>query len=308
MRDAHEEIREIVDRETRAWDTQDVDLLLSVFHPDMVWPWPSRYDAHDPAEWRLVLGRFDDARWRRHYEQLFAEWELVHNRRRLVKTELSEQEDGAFAVVDIDTMWRRQGDSEEMRWRGRVCKVYSLVAGEWKMTMHTGALTYPGPQPVGTDADRSRRATTEEPAKRWAEVWARAWPRADAEAIAALYAPEAVFYSHPFRARQSPREYVEAVFAEQAGAECRFGDPIVSGDRAAVDWWGVITATDGSVETVAGTSLLRFDTNGLVVEQRDAWAGDPTRPRAPRLGVVTVRATISRDRCAVITSPPSAAR
>ena len=32
------EIREILDRETRAWDTQDVELLMTVFHPDMVWP------------------------------------------------------------------------------------------------------------------------------------------------------------------------------------------------------------------------------------------------------------------------------
>jgi hypothetical protein len=32
------EIEEIVDRETRAWDTGDVDLLLTVFHPDMVGP------------------------------------------------------------------------------------------------------------------------------------------------------------------------------------------------------------------------------------------------------------------------------
>jgi hypothetical protein len=94
------------------------------------------------------------------------------------------------------------------------------------------------------------------------------------EAILALYAPDALFYSHPFRARQSPREYVESVFGEQAAAECRFGDPIVAADRAAVDWWGVITAHDGSVETVAGTSLLRFDAEGLVVEQRDAWAGE----------------------------------
>ena len=30
------EIEEIVDRETRAWDTGDVNLLLTVFHPDMV--------------------------------------------------------------------------------------------------------------------------------------------------------------------------------------------------------------------------------------------------------------------------------
>src|SRR4028119_2309803 len=40
MQDAAAEIREIVDRETRAWDTQDAELLLSVFHPDMVWPCP----------------------------------------------------------------------------------------------------------------------------------------------------------------------------------------------------------------------------------------------------------------------------
>jgi hypothetical protein len=97
------------------------------------------------------------------------------------------------------------------------------------------------------------------------------------EAIASLYAPEAVFYSHPFRERQTPTAYVEWAFADQAEAECRFGEPVVSGDRAAVDWWGVITSTDGSVETVAGTSLLRFDLEGLVIEQRDAWAGEPGR-------------------------------
>jgi hypothetical protein len=74
---------------------------------------------------------------------------------------------------------------------------------------------------------------------------------------------------------------VEAVFAEQAEAECRFGEPVVAGERAAVDWWGVITAHDGSVETVAGTSLLRFDEDGLVVEQRDAWAGEPAPRELP---------------------------
>jgi hypothetical protein len=46
---------------------------------------------------------------------------------------------------------------------------------------------------------------------------------------------------------------------------------VVDGKRAAVDWWGVITSTEGSVQSLAGTSLLRFDDDGLVVEQRDAW-------------------------------------
>lgn len=122
---------------------------------------------------------------------------------------------------------------------------------------------------------------TDVAAKRWAATWARGWPAADQSAIASLYSAEVIFYSHPFRERQSPTDYVAWAFAEQADAECRFGEPVVSGDRAAVDWWGVITSRDGSVETVAGTSLLRFDVQGLVVEQRDAWAGKPGRDELP---------------------------
>ncbi len=45
-----EAIREIIDRETRAWNTKDVPLLLSVFHPDMVWAWPKSYTSIDPVE------------------------------------------------------------------------------------------------------------------------------------------------------------------------------------------------------------------------------------------------------------------
>jgi len=124
--------------------------------------------------------------------------------------------------------------------------------------------------------------TPAEAAQRWADVWSAAWPAADVEAIVALYAPQAGFYSHPFRAPTTAREYVEAVFGEQAAAECRFGEPLVAGDRAAVDWWGVITGKDGSVETIAGTSLLRFDADGLVLEQRDAWDGVPERRELTR--------------------------
>ncbi len=118
-------------------------------------------------------------------------------------------------------------------------------------------------------------------ARGWAEVWQRAWPRADVRAIAALYAPDAVFYSHPFRERQSPEEYVRWAFEDQVEAECRFGEPVVEGDRAAVAWWGVIESSDGSVETVAGTSLLRFDEDGLVTEQRDAWGEHEGRQELP---------------------------
>jgi hypothetical protein len=75
-----------------------------------------------------------------------------------------------------------------------------------------------------------------------------------------------------FRPPQEAREYVAWAFADQASAECRFGEPIVDGERAAVEWWGAITTRSGEVETIPGVSLLRFDDQGLVVEQRDVWA------------------------------------
>ena len=118
-------------------------------------------------------------------------------------------------------------------------------------------------------------------AQAWADTWARGWPAADVEAICALYARDARFYSQSLRAHKPPRSYVERAFAEQAWAECRFGAPIVSKDRAAVDWWGVIEDRAGAVETIAGTSLLRFAPDGTVVEQRDAWASAPGRLDAP---------------------------
>ena len=136
-------VREVIDRETRAWDTQDVELLRSIFHPDMVWAWPRSYTAVNPIEWQLVMGRFSADRWRRRYEELFSRYELAHNRRSIVKIELSAEADGALAVVDIDTLWREKSTGDEANhWLGRTCKLYALIAEGWKMTAQVGALGY----------------------------------------------------------------------------------------------------------------------------------------------------------------------
>ena len=50
-------------------------------------------------------------------------------------------------------------------------------------------------------------------------------------------------------------------------------EPVVDGERAAVEWRAESRLKDGSTEKLAGVSLLRFDAEGLVVEQRDFWAG-----------------------------------
>ena len=135
-------IQEMVDRETRAWNTRDVDLLMTIFHPDMVWPWPPGPRSHDPLKWVLELGRFDHDRWRFGWQQLFDSHELVHNRRHVRRIEVSREGDGAFAVVDVDTLWR-DCDGNDVHWVGRACKIYSKCGGEWRLIAHTGLLQYP---------------------------------------------------------------------------------------------------------------------------------------------------------------------
>jgi hypothetical protein len=135
------EITEIVTRETKAWDKQDVNLLITIFHPDMVWPWPKTSLSHDPMDWELVMGKFNKVRWCKGWQSLFDTHKLVHNNREIKKIVISEERDAAFAVVDIDTLWLDKNGSK-IHWKGRVCKVYSKVGKDWKMTMHTGVLEY----------------------------------------------------------------------------------------------------------------------------------------------------------------------
>ncbi|MFX0087992.1 MAG: DUF4440 domain-containing protein [Candidatus Hodarchaeota archaeon] len=141
MEKAIKEIEEIVNRETRAWDTQDVDLLLTIFHPDMVWPWPKSNQSHDPMDWVLEFGKFNYQRWKNNWQTLFDTHRLVHNRREIKKIEITKEGDGAFAVVDIDTLWVDNNNNKN-HWKGRTCKVYTKVDDDWKLIMHTGVLEY----------------------------------------------------------------------------------------------------------------------------------------------------------------------
>lgn len=113
-----------------------------------------------------------------------------------------------------------------------------------------------------------------EHARRWADAWQAAWQALDVEAVVALYTEDAIFSSHPFRpahrGRSGVREYVSGAFGDEAEVRARFGEPLVDGDSAAVEWWATLTE-GGSEITLFGTSVLRFDAEGLVLEQRDTW-------------------------------------
>src|SRR5947207_12753966 len=105
--------------------------------------------------------------------------------------------------------------------------------------------------------------------KRWAEGYQRAWDADDPDAAAALYRPDCVFRSAPFREPEPPIEYTRRVFPEAKAEDVRFGEPVEDGDRGAVEWWATLVTPDGTEPAIAGCSGLRFDGEGLVAEARD---------------------------------------
>ena len=66
----------------------------------------------------------------------------MHNDRKIQKIVVSREGDGAFAVVDVDTLWRRLDNGDDFHWKGRACKIYTKVNAVWKMIGHTGLLQY----------------------------------------------------------------------------------------------------------------------------------------------------------------------
>ena len=115
---------------------------------------------------------------------------------------------------------------------------------------------------------------TDAAARRWADTWRRAWPERDADAIVALYADSASYRALAFREPDlgltGVRGYLDRNFAVEQEIECWFGEPIVAGSRAAVEWWGT-WVEDGERLTLAGATVLRFGADGLVVDHCDYW-------------------------------------
>jgi ketosteroid isomerase-like protein len=119
----------------------------------------------------------------------------------------------------------------------------------------------------------------------WIEGWSRAWAAADADAVAALYAEDAVYRTHPFReAHRGPagaRAYARDSFASETLVACRFGEPVVAHSRAAVEYWATLITGDGEDVTIAGLSFVRFDPDGRCTEHRDYWAITPGHREPP---------------------------
>ena len=115
----------------------------------------------------------------------------------------------------------------------------------------------------------------------WIDAWRRGWPAQDVDTIAGRYRDDASYGSHPFREPETARTYLARAFGEEDLVDAWFGEPVVAGERAAVEYWAVLRSPTEGELTIAGASFLRFGDDGRVVEHRDYWdqtAGARTPP------------------------------
>jgi SnoaL-like domain len=84
----------------------------------------------------------------------------------------------------------------------------------------------------------------------------------------------------PHRGSEQIRRYWQRATLTQRDLDLRFGQPIVAGNRAAVEWWAVMRDADwgphrqDDAVTLPGCLLLRFTSQGLCAELREYWNAD----------------------------------
>jgi len=118
----------------------------------------------------------------------------------------------------------------------------------------------------------------------WLERYRRAWIERDADAASRLFTEDATYREQPFEApfvgRGAIRDYWARVTASQTSVELRYGQPVVNGNRLAVEWWANLQTSDGPL-TLAGEFLLLFAENGDCCELREYWALTQERVEPP---------------------------
>ena len=140
MSRVEDEIQAMVDRETDAWDRQDAETLVSLFHPDMVWPWPPDADSHDPARMGLPAGPLRPRAVATGLAGPLRFARLVHNRRRTVRIEVSRSRTAPSRSSTSTRSGENRASGQPFHWKGRACKGYTKVGDRWLLIFHTGLL------------------------------------------------------------------------------------------------------------------------------------------------------------------------
>jgi hypothetical protein len=120
--------------------------------------------------------------------------------------------------------------------------------------------------------------------REWIAAYGRAWVERDPEAAVALFTEDAIYGSHPFREQHTASEGIRAYWTSatstQEELDLRFGEPVVEGSKAVVEWWAVMR-DEGAWITLPGCLLLRFAADGRCEELREYWHVEDGRHEPP---------------------------
>jgi hypothetical protein len=118
------------------------------------------------------------------------------------------------------------------------------------------------------------RAVERERVDAWLEGYRRAWVQTDTPAALELFTADAGYRSHPLRPTHAGHDGIAAYWdqatADQEDVRVRFGDPVVAGDRVAVEWWTTMRV-GGDPVTLAGVLVLAFAPDGRCRDLRECW-------------------------------------
>ncbi|HSJ35134.1 MAG TPA: nuclear transport factor 2 family protein [Acidimicrobiia bacterium] len=108
----------------------------------------------------------------------------------------------------------------------------------------------------------------------WIDAYRQAWEDRDPEAAASLFTEDAWYrsniYEDPHEGREGVTAYWAGVTSAQIDVSVQMGQPLVEGDRVAVEFWTNM-AVEGDPVTLAGCLLLEFASDGRCRRLREYW-------------------------------------
>lgn len=122
---------------------------------------------------------------------------------------------------------------------------------------------------------------------RWVERYLQAWKDKDDVAVGRLFTRDAVYQEVPgdagrtFVGRTAIRKYWRAITRGQSHVTARHGEPVIQGDRAAVELW-ITLRGGGKWMTIVETNVMTFDRNARVSRNAEYWTLRQGRFAPPR--------------------------
>lgn len=110
-------------------------------------------------------------------------------------------------------------------------------------------------------------------ARAWTEALRAGWADGDARAIGDLFTEAVAYRTSPFEPPlQGRRAVVDHWRGELSGqdlVDVAFAEPLIDGDRVAVEWWAVVSKA-GAETTDSGALVLEF-TGSLCSRLHEYW-------------------------------------